>query len=605
MLPSDRYRRHRVHPADYALALVLVVAHLWLLMSTMDMGFTRDEGFYFAAGMAYEGWFEEWEQNREAGHPEDSFTQENIDRHWATNPEHPVLMKTLFGLSWDAFSQDRDWMAPSTAFRFPAAVFAAVLSGMLFLFVMEAFGRRSMAFFAVVALVFMPRYFFHAHLTCFDSPISTMWFATVWAYWRSYHSRLWAVLAGLLFGVALITKLNAFFIPIGLLAHWALTHWRDFGIEGRGLRSRLKLPAIPLAFPAMAILGPLIFYVGWPRHWFDTFNRIMWYIGRHVHHEHYFVEYFGEGLIRPPFPWEFPIVMTLITVPVVTLAAAALGTFYLGREGWARRARSTPASARDVRGTGLLIAINIIWPIAVIAKPDTPVFGGTKHWMQAMPYLTAVAAVGAVTAFDTLWRALRPAPPTLAHAGRGGRVAHAVALAAFLGVVSVPSVVETLHIHPNGTAYYNELIGGPRGAADAHLMRQFWGYSTRQGLEYLNSVAPERARVFAHNANGDSMRQYRADGLMRDDLRESYDMGSSEFLFFNHQRAFTTVTAPPGSLVDMWERAETRAPLRVWSIDGVPVLSLYVTPEWQRSLGVLGPGAEDAPAEGDSEEPAE
>ncbi len=50
MLPESQYRRHRVRAWDYGVALLLIGAHLALLMATMDIGFTRDEGFYFRAG---------------------------------------------------------------------------------------------------------------------------------------------------------------------------------------------------------------------------------------------------------------------------------------------------------------------------------------------------------------------------------------------------------------------------------------------------------------------------------------------------------------------------------------------------------------------------
>jgi len=567
MLPESQYRRHRVRAWDYGVALLLIGAHLALLMATMDIGFTRDEGFYFRAGEEYNGWFEELDSNRAAGRAEESFTREGIDRHWSGNPEHPVLMKTLFGLSWDLFSQESDTMSGATAFRFPTAIFAALLSGLLFLFVIEAFGSRLAALFAVGALLFMPRYFFHSHLACFDAPMSTVWFAVIFAYWKSFYSRTWSVLAGVLFGVALITKLNAFFIPFALVGHWAIAGWRDFATEGKGVARRFRLPRIPAAFFWMATLGPLIFYLGWPRHWYDTFQRITWYFARHLQHEHYYVQYFGEALVRPPFTVWFPVVMTLVTVPVITLLASAMGAGKVARDALAGR-RGTGDAKRDLRGTGTLIAINIIWPMLIISRPDTPVFGGTKHWMQAMPFLAALAGVGVVAAFDTLWR--RDSRRKLARTAAAGT---------FALLLLAPAVHATLAVHPHGTAYYNSLIGGVRGAADARMMRQFWGYSNRDGLEYLNEVAPENARIYSHNANGDAMRQYRRDGLMREDIREWGDMNRVDYLMYNHQRAFLSVPGPPGSLRSIWEAAQTTNPARVWSVDGVPVFSLYARPD--------------------------
>ena len=558
MLVADRYRRHRLRLIDLMIAVCLFFAHLALLVSTMDMGFTRDEGYYFHAAEDYHGWFEEWEQNREAGNGDDSFTMESIGRHWDTNPEHPVLMKTLFGLSWHELSVERDLMPPTSAMRFPTAVFAAFLPALLFLFFVEAFGARIGGLFSVSALIFMPRYFFHSHLACFDSAMSTMWFAVMYAYWKSYHSRTWAWLTGILFGISLITKLNAFFIPFALLLHWALTGAREFKWVRHEGKGRIRIPKIPLAFVTMVLLGPLIFYLGWPRHWFDTFNRVTWYIGRHWNHEHYYVYYFGEALIRPPFSVTFPFVMTLVTVPLVTLLTGAFGGAVLGAEPFVHRRKKVVAL--DPRGTGWLILINLLFPILIIARPTTPIFGGTKHWMHAMPWLCVLAGVGAVWVFSLVWRKdVRLGPDFL----------RSIAMLLLVAVLSIPLVHATFTVHPHGTAYYNEVIGGVRGAADAEMMRQFWGYSTRSGLEHINETARQHARLFPHNANGDAMHWYREDGLLRDDFLDAWSPNHADYAFFNHQKAFVPV------IQDIWEGMGTTAPMRVWTVNGVPVFSIY------------------------------
>ncbi|MCA9562023.1 MAG: glycosyltransferase family 39 protein [Myxococcales bacterium] len=601
MRSTRQIRHHALSLTDYLAALVISVISLVILVNTMDMGFTRAEGFYFRAAEQYQRWFDELGDNWDAGQIEESFTQENIDRHWSENPEHPVLMKTLFGLSWHAFSQvdndERDspdaaieeaLLSPSTAMRLPTAVFSAVLIGLLFLFVVEAFGTRLGAVFACVSLLFMPRYFFHSHLACFDAPMSAMWFVVVYAYWKSLHSRLWVWLAGIAFGVALITKLNAFFIPFVLLAHWFFGGLRDFSVSeahaakgeigvkrsgpidmarrvmGRIAGFRVRIPAIPSAFVSMLLLGPLIFYLGWPRHWFDTYNRIVWYFARHLEHEHYYVNYFGEALIRPPFPVAFPFVMTLITVPAITLAASAYGSGLTLRQ-WFRQLRQSDAE-RDNRATGVLITLNILIPILIIARPSTPVFGGTKHWMQAMPFMCAMAGVGVSSAFEGLWERTEGSRAKLLRMGGA---------ALFVGLLSIPTVHATLSVHPHGTAYYNELIGGVRGAADSDQMRQYWGYACRDVLSFLNENAPPNSTIYPHNALGEAMRYYREDGLLREDIRDSWNPSSADYLFFFHQRAFLSSTGAPPSLFDIWRAAQTDAPVAVATVEGVPVCSLY------------------------------
>ncbi|MFU8806903.1 MAG: ArnT family glycosyltransferase, partial [Bradymonadaceae bacterium] len=385
---SNHWLPHRLSRWDWFWASALFIGATALFLSTMQMGFTRDEGFYFHAAGQYIGWFEDLWANLHSGALAESFTQANVDKHWGYNPEHPVLMKSAFALSHKIFHELLGWMSPSTALRFPTALTGAGLISVLYLFGRQLFGRTA-GFVAAGALLFQPRFFFHAHMACFDVPITFFWVATVYAYWRSYDSRRWVILTGVLFGLGLSTKLNAFFLPAVLGLHWFLVHFNQFGLERRLEGWRLKTPPVPKAFVSMAILGPLLFYALWPRHWFDTFARVKWYINFHLTHEHYFVDYFGMNLQIPPFPISYPWVMTAVTVPATILFASVIGLVYylrrrrvdgeLRRWGLAIKARKLPVGPGfDARGSGVLLAINLIFPIALISMPDTPIFGGTK-----------------------------------------------------------------------------------------------------------------------------------------------------------------------------------------------------------------------------------
>jgi hypothetical protein len=614
---------------------VLGLLTFYALLSTPDMGFTRDEGFYFHAGKDYVGWFEELEKNIDKGQSEISFTQANIDKYWSYNPEHPALPKALFGLSYRSFSQTRDWLEPSTAMRMPTMAFVAVLIYLLYLFVAEAFNRMA-AFAATLALMLMPHVWIHSHFSCFDAAMMTMWFAVPWAYWKSLRSWPWAIATGVIFGIALSVKLNAFFLPFPLLAHWALNGLWSFRLErdasagtgdGGGEKRaspglQLRLPRVPLAFYSMATLGPLVFYLLWPRHWYETFPRIAWYFERHLGHEHYPVDFFGAQHLRPPFPMEYPFVMSWYTIPLVILFAfflglavfalhrpwravwahsktrlrgmtggpllspllsAALAT--LGRgQSWRERycsrraqfttlrerALLTPAGHADPRGTMLLVLICSFVPFAVIALPSTPIFGGVKHWMTAMPFMAAVAGVGVVWCLESLLvlgsRVLSGLRRPLI---RGGVV---VALLAF---VMWPNLRELLRSHPYSTSYFNELMGGYIGAADAGMQRQFWGYIARPALPYINEHAAPKAPVHFHDTLYYAYEMYLEDGLLREDVGWAWSIESAQYVIYHHERAFHPF------LFEVWERYRTESPVHVVSIDGVPLVSIYENPDWR------------------------
>lgn len=536
--------RHQVGWVHWAIAVALGIATVVVLMSTNDMGFTRDESFYFHAARDYQGWFVELQENWRQGRWLASFEKASVDRHFSWNPEHPVVMKALFGISDEWLHRRWGWLSPSDAMRFPAIVWSGWLVMGVFLFAYEVTGRKLGGLLAVLLLMLMPRFFFHSHLTCFDVPITAAWFWVIYAYWKSLDNTGWAWAAGLLWGLALATKLNAFFLPVVLLVHWGLGGVRQFGWS-RGL---LTVPRVPLALFTMAALGPLLHHLLWPRHWFETWPRLRWYFQFHLRHEHYFIEYFGQNLWRPPFPVDFPFAMTAVTVPVVILAIVLLG---LGWAAWDGVRRQGP---RDRWATGVLLGATSLFPILLIAQPETPVFGGVKHWFPAMPFLCIYGAVG-------LTRLIERAGTT--------PLLRAAAACVALTVTVAPALAALRYNHPYGTAYYNELIGGYTGAADQRMQRLFWGYESRGALAWLNENAPRGARVYPHNTTGGAWAMYREEGMLRSDLQLTWSIEASDFVLYHHKKAFWEIQ----SLT--WDAYGTYAPAFTVQRHGVPFLSVY------------------------------
>ena len=78
---------------------------------------------------------------------------------------------------------------------------------------------------AAILLTAIPRYFFDAHLACFDVPITAMWTLSIFFFVRAYRAPpekvvRFAVEAGLVWGLGLATKLNALFLPAVFVFLW-------------------------------------------------------------------------------------------------------------------------------------------------------------------------------------------------------------------------------------------------------------------------------------------------------------------------------------------------------------------------------------------------
>lgn len=550
-------RRQRL--LNIALGAGIACIYLFLLIGTDTMGFTRDESYYFHAGREYSGWFTELEANIANDSMSDSFTRESIDRHWSYNPEHPVLMKTMFGLSDKYLHAVRGWMGPSRAMRFPTMLSAALMVFLTYLFALDAFKSRLAGVSAALSIALLPRLFFHSHLAVFDVGITAAWLATTYAYWRAFRSTPWVWTAGIVWGVALITKLNAFFIPIAFLAHLAISTLRQWRIRGTSIR----IPALPTALFTMAIVGPIIFYFGWPRHWFDTFERIGWYLNFHLTHEHYFVNYFGQNLWEPPFPWHYPFVMTLATTPLVILFFWISGAGVMLADTW-RRWRRDGRIFSDERATGLLLLINALLPFLIIARPSTPIFGGIKHWFPALPFLAIIGGYGVKRFYDVaLELHPRAAKPMMA---------------ALLIALAVPAATATWVSRDVGTGYYNEAVGNYTGGAERKGMRQFWGYAAGLTMEWMNENLPENALVNFQNTTPGAYQMYKEDGRLREDIRISYDHNRADCTIFHEQKAFADLE------YDIWASYDTMAPTFVASMHGVPMATVYCNEQMREKL---------------------
>jgi 4-amino-4-deoxy-L-arabinose transferase-like glycosyltransferase len=554
----------RIGWRDHALGAAFGAAYLLTLLATAGgIGIARDESFYFRAANSYLSW---WQLLFERGSA--ALSQSAIDGPWSDNHEHPALMKTLFGFSWWLFHEKwHVFSAASTAYRFPAMCTAAMAIWTTYIFGARSWGRQA-GVVAATLLALMPRVFFHAHLACFDVPIMSMWLLCVYANWRAQGTRAigWTLAAGVTFGLALETKHNAWMLPIVLVPHAVFVHRRALV---RGLKAgRL---AVPSSLVSMAVVGPLVFLLLWPYLWNDTLARLQWYGNFHLNHVYYSIEFLGHNYGLPPNPKSYLPVMVIATVPTITLLLFAVGAVDRARAGvlrlvaWisARLNVHRPTAMRppaDAAETDLLIALSLLVPMFFFFLPKTPIFGATKHWLPAYPFLALFAGRGFVLASGALRRAM----PNLS--ARGALAADS---ALFASVVLAPLAV-TAHSHPFGLSSYVPVVGGTAGGADLGLNRQFWGYTSQNAAtEYLNAHAPRNASVFIHDTTADAWFRMQEDGHVRRDLRAVGSPSEAQIALLEHELHMNEVDYA------IWVAFGSDAPTYVVTHDGVPIVSIY------------------------------
>jgi len=423
---------------------------------------------------------------------------------------------------------------------------------------------------AALWFIALPHVWFHAGLHAFDVPVAAATLAVVLIYRRALVDARWALALGPALGVAISIKHNALFIPVLLALHYGLCLL---------LARRRPTPGqwLPLPFLAMAVLAPLTVVALWPWLWSDPLGRLLEYAEFHRFHAYYNTEFLGINYNRPPLPVSYPLVLTWATVPSGALLLALLG---LGL-GLRRDLRPSPAPkaspaeaapkasptetaptasprwsaplAGRERRDGLLWALFAGFPLALIALPTIPIFGGTKHWLTAYPFLALAAAAA--------WVALARAAP------RRGRWRHAPA--AVLALVLVPGLWSTIDGHPYGLSQYAPLVGGPRGAADLGLLRGFWGHAVPPAL--LDPTRPG-APIYLHDLHELARLQYEREGRWSPENAPA-PLGRARGALLFHERHMRTHE------LQIWGALHTVAPTEVLTLDDVPLTSRYGAPD--------------------------
>ena len=537
-VPSD--------PGGAQLARALAFATFVVLFATQaPVGFTRDEGYYFAAASSYEEWllllFHSPLQAASAGATE---------RFWSVNWEHPPLAKLLFAASHLVFTRWLGLLPDAAAWRLPGAAFG----GLLTLWLAQLGFARSRAAGVLAPLLFWctARTFFHGHLACFDIPICALT-AGVGVTWARGLGLLPGTAArsdgsgggrgarmgpGLTFGLtyafALATKHNAWFLPPVLLLH---------GLLCPALRARA------LRLLRWVLVAPVLLVAVWPLLWHDGLRHLGDWIAFHLHHVHYSWWFLGDLLRQPPFPAHYPLTLLALTLPVTTVALlAAAGARLLAA--FVRRSIS-PLQLLEL---GLASA-----GLLPFLLTTTPIFGGIKHWL-AFPALLApeaaallvAAALGAAAAFPRL----------------GERRALSIAAAAAL----LPGLWQIAHLHPYGTSAYGELAGGASGAASLGMQRQYWSGNVVAVLPWLNSHAPPGSRIFFQEVNFESFRAYQQAGLLRRDLNYAGGPGDADYAALQWHREFRDREP------ETWNAWRTQRPATGLFLDETPQVLVYARP---------------------------
>ena len=527
-----------------------------------DIGLTDDDDFYVPAGKKYVAWLGDTLSGVVKG-DFSGFKKQKAGATWncrhGCNREHPPFAKMVIGLSHAVFHKA---FGEINGARIGIALLAAWLVYLVFSLTWRIFGLRAAAF-AALALMFMPRFFIHGHVPTLDLPVAFTYFLTAYCFWRGLTSLWWGFLTGVAFGLALLTKLNAPFaiLPMGLFWLWHIK--RGFRIQGGNLR----FGPVPINILAMMIIGPMMFFLLWPRMWHDTFNNLSDYVNFHLRHYPIYFYYLDKIHVKPFAPWHAPFVMTAATVPLTILFFSICGMvagFWRFIAPWFNFDTPTPPPEKSPRrGFILFLLLNAFTCIGIVAFLGAPKYGGVKLFLPLFPFLAIFAGYG----FD------RSLALLLRRIGIEGRKAVALVMVT-LTLTLLPAMIQLIRIHPYHLSYYNELIGGLEGATETGMERQYYDVAYIELARWLKKEfgnRPEGTQVTFLPNNKEYFRTFpylHRDGILPRSIRIG-GLRGSQYLILTHERRWAQYP-------QMYRRhAARKEPLFEIYRERVPLLSVY------------------------------
>jgi hypothetical protein len=515
---------------------------LVVAFTASDYGVTWDEPAYFYASDLHIQWMAGFFNDAAHRQPGRSLDDKKIQAAWhwdSYHVPHPPFSRIVSGLTKAVFSPVLDKFV---SYRLGPALFFAILVTVMYLWISEVFGRQT-GLFSALCLILIPNLFGFAHFAVTDLPLASLWFVTVYCFWKGLENWKWSLAVGIVWGLALATKFPAVLIPIPLLL-WAHLYQRRSYANN---------------FFCMIFVAPVVMIATQPYLWHQTPLRIL--------------EFFYQGLSRgyrpdanfPIFflnrlyftnelPWYYTFFLTAVTTPETILGLCLIGILALVR-------------VRPERKVVMLLLFNLLFILILGVLPGAVLHDGMRQLLSGLPFIAALSAVGFFILMKRLTEWAQQKTSFQAIKNLRSKLMGAL-LALFL---FPPAVDLTLH-HPFELSYYNRFVGGIRGAYERGLETTYFMEAlTPEFLKFLNRELPPNAVLNGLFSNF-MLEYYQNEGKLRRDIKIT-EKGDFDYAIVIIRRSVLSAM-PQSQLAVINERA---LPIASVSLAGVPLVILYRT----------------------------
>lgn len=303
-----------------------------------------------------------------------------------------------------------------------------------------------------LVLASYPLFFAESHFNIKDPPETVFFGLTLIFFYLGTVRNNWKyiLLSSIAAGLALGTKLNIIF-AIFIIAPWILFYFNN-----------LKKIFVSLLLYVPIALG--IVYSLWPYLWQDPmrniFNIFGYYSQIGVGTPVEMSAYIFHGWNLYPIYWIF----ATTSLPVLFLVFVGVFSFKFFLK------------SKKI-GFYLFAILWFVTPILRGSWPNAGIYGGVRQIMEYIPALAILSGMGAYYLLKTI------------------KYRKSIMLVIFLSMLFV--IWEMVKIHPNQNVYFNQLIGGLKGAQEKNI--PYWGNTYGsvylQGIKWINENAEIGAKV--------------------------------------------------------------------------------------------------------------
>jgi len=373
---------------------------------------------------------------------------------------HPPVSDILASIFNKIFFSKLKIINDIDAYNLYGIFLVSFLLVLVFYWIENVFNLSS-ALFGVFSIFTYPLFFAEMHFnTQKDIPVAVFYSFFIFTIWKVFETKKlrWFFLTSIFWFLSLGTKFNILF-SIFILIPWIII------LLNKKILYKENLKIYFVGFIAF-IFGNVLFFVFWPYLWSDPLghflNVYLFYKNIGVTdtaiYDQRFLTLFNINLY--PIFW----IVTTTFLPILFFSLLSFTLFF-----------SKLASKKQKRFL-LLIWLWLLVPIARVSYAHSTIYGGVRQIIEYVPALGILSAAG----YYFLLKKTKK---------------NYVYLLSFLTIMFI--VFNLIKIHPYQNVYFNELVGGLKGAKEMDI--PYWGNTFggayRKGIVWLNENAEQNAKV--------------------------------------------------------------------------------------------------------------